>query len=183
MHLQSYNSSVCSAQWCCWAPYTTSRAATSVWTLIGETRPVVQQSIQRAYWYWESGSLWLNNVVMSSEKTMLFLHGSFAADDGVGSGLKHYITKESLECAIHGICSLSLTCTAREGQQVSKDSCKEPNSTAPCVPGCNATLGARKIIPFISDLLLHIGAGYPSQKANFQAANQSAAPAADWITT
>ena len=54
--------------------------------------------------------------------------------------------KESLECAIqcHGICSLSLTCIARGAQQVSKDSCKEPDRTAPCVPGRNATLGARK---------------------------------------
>ena len=43
---RAYNSLVSFVHWYCVAPYATSRAATSAWNLMGETRPVVQQSPQ-----------------------------------------------------------------------------------------------------------------------------------------
>ena len=45
-----------------------------------------------------------------------------------------------------GSAAFHCQCHAQQGKQ---DRCKKPDSTAPCVPGCNVTLGARKSGTFV----------------------------------
>ena len=45
-----------------------------------------------------------------------------------------------------GSAAFHCQCHAQQGKQ---DRCKKPDSTAPCVPGCNVTLGARRSGTFV----------------------------------